>query len=757
MPLLTQRILRGLKPAALNASRPPARHDQPERIVLGVRNGARPSARPPVRIYLGTERGQFRAERVFLWSVEKHRDPTRIYEIYLMRDLKGFGRRFWLTGFTNYRFAIPAFAGFKGKAIYNDADQIYLKDPALLFDTPMDQAGFLSINDRDTSVMLLDCQRMREVWNAHDVRRLGRKALEARARKAGLWGSLDAGWNARDSEYDPERSHLVHFTTLHTQPWRPFPAEFVYFDNPTDPLWPELEDEALEAGFLPVTASRPSSQWPGAAARLAPQWRTLLGPKKPAVRVPERTVDKLLEGVPDQDLAWVLERLFSTSETLRLNVDEPLFHGRRRTRRSLWYWQQLLTAASRMHPSVRWTLRYRSPWGRVQHHVGGPAGAGPVKVICHRKPGHNNQARAIGRRLAKLSGRELLEIPIQDSEGGIVLRRLFRRRAGPNINPTLAGGIVVAGGWLPTRIARNMQAQDPTQRLILSGRKAGPAEALGCVLIQCRHFGLPPHPNRITTTLPLNSGHTPPATATERWQPWRDADRKIAVFVGGDSRSHRLDEAAACALARQTSAFARAQSGQLLVVTGRRSRSILSALKEGLADDDLLYAWREHDSENPYGLALACSDILVVTGESESMLADAAGRGRPFLIWPTPARRPGIWQRLSAEIAERAVRPRFNRRGSIRPQQGQTYLCARALERGWILPPRNLETLHQSLYEKGLAAPFGQPLPVEFTPAIDELNRSVIAAAGKLSIALATPAPSQTRPLSRHEQRLEHS
>ena len=103
------------------------------------------------------------------------------------------------------------------------------------------------------------------------------------------------------------------------------------------------------------------------------------------------------------------------------------------------------------------------------------------------------------------------------------------------------------------------------------------------------------------------------------------------------------------------------------------------------------------------------------------------------------------------------LRPRFNRRGSIRPQQGQTYLCARALERGWILPPRNLETLHQSLYEKGLAAPFGQPLPVEFTPAIDELNRSVIAAAGKLSIALATPAPSQTRPLSRHEQRLEHS
>ncbi|TVS12325.1 MAG: hypothetical protein EA419_05170 [Wenzhouxiangella sp.] len=757
MPLLTQRILRGLKPAALNASRPPARQDQPERIVLGVRNGVRPSSKPPVRIYLGTERGQFRAERVFIWSVEKHRDSSRIYEIYLMRDLKGFKRRFWLTGFTNYRFAIPAFAGLKGKAIYNDTDQIYLKDPALLFDTPMDQAGFLSINDRDTSVMLIDCQRMSEVWNAHDVRRLGRKALEARARRAGLWAELDAGWNARDSEYDPERSHLVHFTTLHTQPWRPFPAEFVYFDNPTDPLWPNLEGEADQAGFLSVTASRPSSQWPRSAARMAPQWRTLLGPKKPAVRVPERTVDGLLEYLPDQDLPWVLERLFSTCESIRVAVDEPKLHGRHRTRRSLWYWQQQLMAAARMHPSVRWTLRYRSPWGRVRRFVGGPAEAGPVKVICHRKPGHNNQARAIGRHLAGLSGRELLEIPIQCSETGFVLRRLFGRRSCPDINPSLAGGIVVAGGWLPTRIARDMQAQDPTQRLILSGRKAGPAEALGSVLIQCRHFDLPPHPNRITTTLPLNSGHTPRASTTDRWQSWLDAERKVAVLVGGSSRSHHLDAAAARELARQASAFANSQSARLLLVTGRRSLDILDALQDGLAGNDHLYSWEEHDQDNPYGLALASSDVLMVTGESESMLADAAGRGRPFLIWPTPARRPGAWQRLSAEIADRAVRPRFNRRGSIRPQQGQTYLCARALERGWILPPRNVEKLHRMLYDKGLAAPFGQPLPTGFSPAIDELDQAVITAARTLRVSLETHERSQTRRLSRHDQRLEHS
>ncbi|MGN6719598.1 MAG: ELM1/GtrOC1 family putative glycosyltransferase, partial [Candidatus Binatia bacterium] len=84
--------------------------------MLGVRQGVAPSPKPPVRIFLGTEPAQYRAERVFFWSIERVRDPSRIYEIYLMKDLVGFDRTRWLTGFTNYRLAIPDFAGGYGKA-----------------------------------------------------------------------------------------------------------------------------------------------------------------------------------------------------------------------------------------------------------------------------------------------------------------------------------------------------------------------------------------------------------------------------------------------------------------------------------------------------------------------------------------------------------------------------------------------------------------------------------------------------------------
>ena len=99
---------------------------------------------------------------MFVWSIERVRDPARVYEIYVMSDLAGFRRLFWLTGFTNYRFAIPDFAGAAGKAIYNDVDQVYLADPAELFDTEIGEHGFLSLSPGgkiDTSVMLMDCAR----------------------------------------------------------------------------------------------------------------------------------------------------------------------------------------------------------------------------------------------------------------------------------------------------------------------------------------------------------------------------------------------------------------------------------------------------------------------------------------------------------------------------------------------------------------------------------------------------------------------
>ena len=66
------------KPLATdNPDRWPFFRDNPDVVVLGPREGVQPSDKPPVRIFLGTEEAQYRAERIFFWSIEKFRDASR--------------------------------------------------------------------------------------------------------------------------------------------------------------------------------------------------------------------------------------------------------------------------------------------------------------------------------------------------------------------------------------------------------------------------------------------------------------------------------------------------------------------------------------------------------------------------------------------------------------------------------------------------------------------------------------------------------
>jgi mitochondrial fission protein ELM1 len=242
---------------------------QPECVVLGVKGGTEPSGKPPVRIFLGTEPAQYRAERVFVWSIERVRDPSRVYEIYLMKDLAGFDRRGWTTGFTNYRFAIPHLAGAAGRAIFNDVDEAYFGDPAELFDLEMGDHGYLATSDSETSVMLIDCARMAPVWTLEAAQHQLKKQLLASALEIpDIRGDLPSEWTARDADFVPGRSRLQHWTTLHTQPWRPVPGRFVYEPNPTGQLWFDLKQSADRAGFQVFDARRPSEGYTDLVERL---------------------------------------------------------------------------------------------------------------------------------------------------------------------------------------------------------------------------------------------------------------------------------------------------------------------------------------------------------------------------------------------------------------------------------------------------------------------------------------------------------
>jgi len=678
----------------------------PVRITLAVRDGHAPSPAPPVRIFLGSEPAQQRAERVFVWSIEQVRDPARVYEIHLMKALRGFDRAGWTTGFTNYRFAIAHFCGGAGRAIYNDVDQIYLSDPAELFDLDLDAHAIRAVAPDDLSVMVLDCARAAAVWTLAAAQRERKDRLLARAAAVpGLIGALAPEWNVRDQTL-AVAPKVFHFTTLHLQPWRPFPERYAYQENPHGAPWHALERSADAAGFQLFSRRHPSD---------------LFQPELAAA----------LEDAPEDDLPWLLDERFA-----RGGAPVAIAVRADRGRAAAW-WAARVGAAAARHPGVTWQLRVEPAHrGEPEVRGGGPRPSEEpprVWVLVDDRPGNSTQslglADALGwpaeiKRLhcgplARLHNRLL----------GASLAGIDRRRSSPLQPPW--PDLVIAAGRRTAPVARwiGEQARGRT-RLVEIGRKGADSADDFDLCITPAYCRLFPHPNRVETGAPLHRV-TPDrlAAAAECWRERLDGlpRPRIALLVGGTSGQYRLTAAAARRLGEDVMRWAADAGGSALVTTSRRTGAAATSALRGAMADAAFAHWWSADGDNPYLGLLALADALVITGDSESMLAEASALGRPLFIYPLPVRASFRLLRAPREwVVRRASARPAGPRGTVRPQQRLEYLCARAIERGWVRPTRDLAVLHADLVRRGVARPFAAGWHAAGSaPALDDLETVV--------------------------------
>ncbi|MGQ4808286.1 hypothetical protein NKDENANG_01667 [Candidatus Entotheonellaceae bacterium PAL068K] len=804
---------------------------EPERMVLGVRHGVTPSGRPPVRIFVGTEPAQYRAERVFIWSIEQAREPSRVYEIYLMKELTGFKRRRWLTGFTNYRFAIPHFAKTTGRAIYNDVDQIYLADPGELFDTDLGRHGFLALSDRDTSVMLLDCAAMASVWRLEEAQCERRKNLEAKARAvSGLWGPLDRAWHARDQEYVPGYSKLLHYTAIHMQPWQPLPRRYAYQRHPVGQVWLDLERAADAAGYQVFTAAHPSAQYRalraqfhrdqaqipatprrpptlpsdhlvglqelstavqaqtlleyglgvGAAACLAEGSHDRLGltvtrydrASPPSAAPPCGRFDGVIctqgwEVVPDADVPWVLGEIFGYATRFvyiviaQAPLTNPLPDGSRPPvrRRTPTWWDRHIAAAAACHPKIHWKLEVQSRTAlghKVAHRREGGRclhGAPIVWLLTDGHPGNTSQSLGLVQALGwPYEVKELRFTPLLHLHdalfGACGATRLGLNKTGSaSLSPPWPD-LIITTGWRTAHVARWIRKQSQGRtRLVQLGRRGSQVAAWFDAAVSCAHFRFPPHPRRIETVAPLS--HITPELLEQAAEGWQDVFKTvskphIALLVGGTSSVYRLDAETAERLGQAVRTFAQAAGGSVFATTSRRTGlEAPAALRRGLGDCSYVHpvataaagqsvfgrgwpyrrsivaGWQPRQPDNPYLAYLGLADVLVVTGDSESMLAEAVATGRPVYIYPLPERYR-VLDRLKEWVVTRSQSARWNHRGTRKPQRRLAYVCARLIEHGMVMPPNDLNALHQVLVDLGVARFFGAPLNTEKRPALRE-------------------------------------
>ena len=776
-------------------SRPLGYRLHPEKIILGPQNSPSASQQPPVRIFVGTETSQARAERIFVWSIELVRDPSRIYEIYLMKELTGFDRRRWLTGFTNYRFAIPELAGGSGRAIYNDVDQIYLADPGELFDRDLANYGFLSIAENDSSVMLMDCQKMGSIWTMERARHERKSSLLNEALSINnLWGRLEPEWNARDEEYVSGKSKVLHFTALHTQPWHPFPQEFVYQKSPVGYVWDELEKSAIEKGFQLFSRAHPSSQFAqvgryvseknnflnvpsdqrqakpnslnfqeyfsakttpsmlyyqsGPSSDRACETQTLFTPNQ-AMEIssfnwcgletsrPHNPYDIVygsdeLTCLPNEDTPWVLEEMFSlasrlvyvTVRDLHLLATLPSYF--RGFSRDFHWWANQLQAISTRYPTIHWVLHFQTanrqgqPSTIIRH--GGCWLTTPPRVwiLSDGKMGHFTQSETLAQSLGWPYEIKQLQFHTWNNTQKLLWSLLPPHILG--LSKSLSSpleppwpDVVISTGWRPAPIARWIREQNEGKtRIIQLGRKGGGSADLFDVVITPAYYGFAPHPHRIETLAPLNElTQESLDKVSQRWPNlFENAPHpRIVLVVGGSTARFAFTVDMAYTIGNQLKDLAHSCGGKIFAVTSPRTgHEVSQALTSCLGPEHHIHQWQPHQSDNPYLAYLAGADVIIVTGESESMLAEAASLGKSVYIIPLPEHPPNWKVRLSEAIVQRARSKPLNKRGTVRPQQGLERFCARLIRVGLIQPRRNLSLLHESLIKTGIARPFGEPI-----------------------------------------------
>jgi len=229
-----------------------------------------------MRVFCGTDESQDVATRVLEFSIQKHASGP--VEFFGMRDValpvpkeeKNRQR----TPFSFQRFCIPKLAGFRGRALYLDADMQVFGDLAELWRIPFGEQKVLCTTQseapahwkghsfftpgRQFSVMLLDCARLD--WDIETiVRRMDAgefdykqllhdcclvKPDEIADRVPSEWNHLDHYVSpAEASERSVAATKLVHYTVVSTQPWKNDRHQLV-------PLWMRCFAEAVQAGAV---------------------------------------------------------------------------------------------------------------------------------------------------------------------------------------------------------------------------------------------------------------------------------------------------------------------------------------------------------------------------------------------------------------------------------------------------------------------------------------------------------------------------
>lgn len=187
----------------------------------------------PIKIFIGSSSNGEDAliEMAYEYTLRKNTD--RDLEIIWMRQTNdtgsfwhGFADQNWSTPFSGFRWAIPEYCDFEGKAIYTDVDMLNFHDIGELFDMDMGDNVMLArdgkrFGGKEFCVILFDCSKFKGSIPAAQwkVEPTAHHQFINFVQQEVPIGTLNPSWNSHDGDITPFKQ--LHYTHMPTQPWKP--------------------------------------------------------------------------------------------------------------------------------------------------------------------------------------------------------------------------------------------------------------------------------------------------------------------------------------------------------------------------------------------------------------------------------------------------------------------------------------------------------------------------------------------------------
>ncbi len=273
--------------------------------------------------------------------------------------------------------------------------------------------------------------------------------------------------------------------------------------------------------------------------------------------------------------------------------------------------------------------------------------------------------------------------------------------------------VVISAGRRTAPIARWIRKQSQGRaKIIQLGRKGSQSTHQFDVSISPAYCHMWPNDRRIETLMPLNRVTNQKLdAAAKEWKTLFDEGPRphIVLLVGGSTVRYVLDHTVARRLGNDVLTFAKKINGTLHVVTSRRTgQSSTNALLETVGASGLVRTWKPGQQHNPYWGYLALADIIIVTGDSESMVGESVAAGKHVYIYPLPENPLDALSRLREWIVATGRETLDSNMSGTGLAMSMKQVCAFLSRKGLVRPLRDLNAFHRGLFDQGYAFLFGQ-------------------------------------------------